>query len=804
MPGRANATDTPAPERIDRAAVLGAGVMGAAIAAHLANVGIPTLLLDIPPRDAGEGEDRNALAKAGLDRARKSRPASFSWSGAPALVDIGNLEDDLPRLAECDWIVEAVVENLDIKRGLYGDVAPWVAPHALLTSNTSGLSAAALSEALPEALRPRFLVTHFFNPPRYLKLLELVRGPDTADAVVAFFEDFGERVLGKGIVHAKDTPNFIANRIGCFGIFHVMRVMLEQGLTVAEVDKLTGPAMGRPKSATFRTADLVGLDTLAHVAGNLFDRLEADPQRALFDPPAFMKRLVEAGRLGDKSGEGFYKKVRGEDGSEILMVDPASMEYVPQGRVAISSLEMAKTVDSVRERVRGLVHAKDKAGAFLWENVSATVRYAAACIPEIADDIVNVDRAMRWGFGWELGPFELWDAIGFRASCERMAAEGHELPALARNLYDAGADGFYRREEGRTSHVQAGGGFAPVPTKPEFLVLADLKDAGGVVFETADASLVDLGEGVACLEFHTKMNTIGPGLVEMMERSLDEVEGKGDRWRGLVIGNDAPQFGAGANLLLILNEIDDDNYEDVEWMVERFQGINQRVRFASVPVVVAPHGVTLGGACEITLAGDAVCAALETYIGLVEVGAGVIPAGGGCKELLRRIDEAAPDDPEADLFPYVRRAFETVGMAKVATSGHEAREMGYLRGTDRVSVNRDRLLHDARTLVLSLADAGYRPPLPRTDIRVVGEPGLAALRIGLDQMERAGWISAFDKVVGDRLAWVLSGGDVSPSSRVSEAYLLELEKEAFMYLCHEPLTLDRMEHILKTGKPLRN
>lgn len=792
-------SDTVVPDGINRAAVLGAGVMGAAIAAHLANVGIPTLLLDLPGDDSG---DRNAAARAGLDRAKKSKPASFSSKDAPGLVAVGNFDDDLSRLAECDWIVEAVVENLDIKRSLYERVAPHVAPHAVISSNTSGLSVAALSDALPEELRSRFLVTHFFNPPRYLKLLELVRGPETADGVVAFFEDFGDRDLGKGIVHAKDTPNFVANRIGTFGMFHVMRVMLEEGYTVAEVDKLTGRAIGRPKSATFRTADLVGLDTMAHVAGTLHATLTEDPHRDLFVLPDFIQRLVAEGRLGDKSGEGFYKKSRDAEGNrEILMLDPETLEYVPQGKVSFPSLDMAKSVEDLAERIPGLVYGKDRGAAFLWTTLSATVRYAAACIPEIADDIVNVDRAMRWGFGWELGPFQLWDAMGFRTACDRMLAEGHTLPPLAQKLYDDGAEGFYTREAGATSYFATDGAFQPVPTNPEHLVLADLKDAGGVIFETADASLVDLGDGVACLEFHTKMNTIGPGIIDMMERAMDEVEAN---WTGLVIGNDAAQFGAGANLLLILNEIDDDNYDDVEWILERFQKANMRLRLSPKPVVVAPHGLTLGGGCEVALAGDAVVGALETYIGLVEVGAGLVPAGGGCKELVRRIDEAAPDLPGTDLFPQVRRIFEMVGMGKVATSGHEAQEMGFLRTTDRVTVNRDRLLHDAKATVLALDGMGYTPPRERTDIRVVGEPGLAAIRVGLDQMERAGYISAHDKVVGDALAWVLCGGEVSASSRVSEQYLLELEKEAFMRLCGEVKTLDRMEHILKTGKPLRN
>jgi len=579
-------------------------------------------------------------------------------------------------------------------------------------------------------------------------------------------------------------------------------VMLEDGYTIAEVDKLTGRAIGRPGSATFRTADLVGLDTLAHVAGNLYERLVSDPYRELFDPPDFMKRLVGDGRLGEKSGAGFYKKVRGADGkSEILMVDPATLEYVAQGKVSFGALEMAKNVEDLRERIAGLVRAEDRAGAFLWKTFSATMRYAAECIPEISDDVVNVDRAMRWGFGWELGPFELWDAMGFRWACERMLAEGDALPPLARALYDVGAEGFYREETGKHAFFGLSCDWASVPTRPEYLVLADLKAAGGVVLESPDATLVDLGDGVACFEFHTKMNTVGPGIIEMIERSLDEVEA---RFRGLVIGNDAPQFSVGANLLLILNELDDDNPEDVAWMLERFQRANQRIRHSSRPVVAAPAGMTLGGGCEMVLAADAVVASLETYIGLVEVGAGVVPAGGGCKELVLRADEAAPRAADTDLFPWIRRIFETVGMGKVATSAHEAQEMGFLRATDQVVANRDRLLHDAKLRVLAMAEAGYRPTPPRTDIRVVGEEGLAALRVGLDHMERAGYISAYDKVVGDALAWVLCGGEVSPSSRVSEDYLLELEKEAFMRLCTQPKTLERMEALLKTGKPLRN
>ncbi len=791
-------TGTGGVRSVERAAVLGSGVMGAAIAAHLANVGIPTLLLDLK----SDGPDPSARARAGLKAATRAKPAAFFAPGGAALVDVGNFDDDVARLADCDWIVEAIIENLDIKKSLYERIAPHVSEHAILSSNTSGLSAEELSGALPEGLRPRFLVTHFFNPPRYLKLLELVRGPDTSDEVLSFMTEFGERVLGKGIVHAKDTPNFIANRIGVFGVFHAIHLMVEKGYTVAEIDKLTGKAVGRAKSATFRTVGLVGLDTLAHVARNLYDRLPFDSHRELFVPPPFMLGLIDSGALGAKTGAGFYRKSKKDGERVILMFDWVNGRYVEQGKVNIPSLGMARGMEDLTERLKTLVFAKDRAGEFLWENISATLRYAASCIPEIADDVVKVDRAMRWGFGWEIGPFQVWDALGVRKTCERMAAEGHSVPPIVQQMLDAGRESFYEREQGRVSFFDAASGDgALVPRNSDFVVLADLKDAGKTILESPDATLIDLGDDVACLEFHTKMNTIGPGVIEMLEKSVDEVE---ERWRGLVVGNDAANFCAGANLLLILSELDDDNYDDVLWMVERFQHATFRLRFAKRPVVVAPRGLTLGGGCEVVLGGDAVVAAAETYIGLVELGAGVIPAGGGCKELVRRIDESLPRGADIDLFPHVQRVFETVGMARVATSAVEAQNYGFLRSTDGVVVNGELLIHEAKRRVRALDVAGYEAPRPRTDIRVVGEPGLAAIRAGLHNMALGGFITAYEKVLGDRLAWVLCGGEVSASSRVSEDYLLELEREAFMSLCGNDETLARMEHILKTGKALRN
>ena len=793
-----------------RAAVLGAGVMGAAIAAHLANCGVPALLLDIVPPELNADERakglspadprvRNRLAAAGLERCRKSKPASFYAARDAELVAVGNFEDDLAKLKDCDWILEAVTERLDVKQQLWARVAPHVRRGAVLATNTSGISVAAIAQALPAELRPRFLGMHFFNPPRYLKLLELIPHAGTAPEVLAAMAEFGARALGKGIVVAKDTPNFIANRVGTYAMLHAVKLMLEQGYSVAEVDKLTGKAIGRPKSAIFRTADIVGLDTMAHVMRNLYDNLPHDPERELFRPMPMLAAMLERGLLGEKTKQGFYAK-RGRD---IWMLDPATLEYVPQPKVAFAALEMAKNIEDAGARIKALVEAKDRAGAFLWQNLSATLRYAAACVPETSDDVVSIDRALRWGFGWELGPFQIWDAIGFRKSCERMQAEGHKLPPLAADLLARGLSGFYQRGGGRTSaYLPARGAHEPLADDPRVIVLRDLKERRKPLLDTADATLHDLGDQVLCLEFHTKMNTIGPGVIDGIHKSLDLMEG--GSWRGLVLGNNAEVFSAGANLLMVLNELDEENYDDVEWMVRRFQQTCQRLRFSARPVVAAPHGLTLGGGCELTLGCDRACAAAETYIGLVEVGAGVIPAGGGCMHMVKRAHEAAPDDPSVDLFPYLRRAFEQIGMAKVATSAREGQELGYLRADDRVTVNGDHLLHDAKQLVLAMDLAGYAPPRPRRDLRVVGEAGLAALRVGIHNLRRAGQITEYDQVVGETLAWVLCGGELSAGARVDEDYLLDLEREAFLRLCRDARTQARMGHILKTGKPLRN
>lgn len=842
-------------KRVETAAVLGAGVMGAAIAAHLANAGISCLLLDRKAADLGDagagpargrGSAANHLALSGLDRARRARPASFFTPGAASLVRAGNFEDDLPALGTVDWVIEAIVEDLEAKRSLYRAVAPHLRADAILSSNTSGLSVAELADCLPTSLRPRFLVTHFFNPPRYLHLLELVAGPDTDPEVYSRIVRIGEEVLGKGIVHAKDTPNFIANRIGTYGLLHAVHLMVERGYTIAEVDQLTGKAMGRPRSATFRTADLVGLDTLLHVAQNLADRLPDDPGRALFTPPAFVRGMAERGWLGEKAGAGFWRKVRAEDGSSaIWMLDPARLEHVPAPKVAIPSLELGRNIPDLRERLVSFLSARDRGAEFVWANLSATLVYTAGCLPEVSDDILNVDRALRWGFGWELGPFELWDAIGVARSCERLAKEGREVPPLAEAVLAHDGSFYGRKGATRVCFDFASRTHLPIEESPRVLRLADrkameavptaggalagaprsgpggptadasaggppnrsgpgapaLRGSRGIVWQSADATLVDLGDEVACLEFHTKMNTIGPGIIEAIERSLDLVE---EGWRGLVLANEAENFSAGANLLLILGAIDDDDFDEVDWMVRRFQAVTQRIRYSSRPVVAAPHGLTLGGGCEVVMAANRVVAGAEAYIGLVELGAGVIPAGGGCKEWVRRIHLAVPESVDADLMPWVRRAFQTIGMAKVSTSGPEARDLGYLAPDDLVVLNPDHRIHEAKRQVLALDLGGFVPGRPLEDIRVVGADGIAVFRAGLHNLRAAGLISEYDQILGDKLAWVLCGGDVAAGARRSEQDLLDLERVAFLELCGDARTLARMGHILKTGKPLRN
>jgi len=801
------------PSLIKRVAVLGAGVMGSAIAAHLANAGVPTFLLDIVPLELTEEDRRkglsrespsfrNRLAARGLDTAFKASPRAFFSPKDARLITIGNIEDHVEWLSQADWIVEAVAERPEIKQALFAKIEAHRRPGSLVSSNTSGIPIRTLAEGRSQDFRRHFLGTHFFNPPRYMKLLELIPGPETLPEVMQEMAAFADRALGKGIVFAKDTPNFIANRIGTFGLFAVMRIMVEGEYSIEEVDRLTGPAIGRPKSATFRTADLVGLDTVVHIASNLVHGLQNDRERLTYTIPPFLLELVKRGRLGEKAGQGFYKRVRGVEGSEVLVLDYKTMEYRPQQPVSFPSLDTIQGIEDPGERIRALANADDRAGRFVWQILQESLLYTAHRIPEIADDITSVDRAMTCGFGWELGPFEIWDALGVERVSSRMEREGKALPPLVTALLGSGAGSFYRREAGRlyAFDMQAGKQ-VEVREQPGIILLPALHERTRVVARNPGASLVDMGDGVACLEFHSKNNAIGPDIVQMMRTSLELCAGRFD---ALVIGNQGKHFCVGANLMALLFEAQDDNWDEIDLMVRAFQEVNMAVKVFEKPVVAAPFGMTLGGGCEICLHAAKVRAAAETYIGLVEVGVGLIPAGGGCKEMLLRSVEGIPEGAEADLLPFFRHAFETVAFAKVSTSAKEAQRLGYLRPTDKWTINQDRLLYEAKQAALALVTEGYTPSQPNDDVKVLGTRAIAAVETQLFNMKSGAYITDHDELIAKKLAGVLAGGKVVPGTLVTEQYLLDLEREAFLSLCGETKSQARMQHMLRTGKPLRN
>ncbi len=799
--------------RINKVAVLGAGVMGSAIAAHLANVGIPSYLLDIVPGELtseeqsrgltlGSPEVRNRLAIQGIQNCLKARPAAFFEAGLAGLVTPGNLEDNLAWLGEVDWIIEAVVERLDIKQELMRKVAAHRRPGTIVSSNTSGISINRISEGLPPEFRQHFLGTHFFNPPRYMKLLEIIPAADTLPEIVAFMVAFGEKTLGKGVVMAKDTPNFIANRIGVFGMMQTMRVMQEKGFEVDEVDAVTGPAMGRAKSATFRTADLVGLDTLLHVARNVHDNVPPE-ERPFFEPPEFLKELVARGRTGEKAGQGFYRKVKGPEGSEILTLDWRTLEYRPRLKPDFPSLGATRRVSAAAERVKTLVESNDRAGELAWELTKRGLAYTAGLLPEIADDLVSVDQAMKWGFGWDAGPFEIWDALGVEAAVRRMESEGTEVAAWVKEMLATGHPSFYSHIDGQKAYYcLLCRKYVPLPKRPEVIVLKDLRAARPAVRGNTDASLLDLGDNVACLEFHSPNQAITPDLIRMIHESLEEVD---RNFVGLVIGNQARHFCVGANLLLIVMEATNQNYKGIEQAVEAFQQACMALKYFGRPVVAAPHGMALGGGAEIIMAAHRVVASAELYMGLVEFAVGLVPGGGGNKEVLLRQLEGVPEDTPVpmDLLPLVARAFQTIAMAKVSTSAREAQKLCLLRAADRVVANQDFLLHQAKQEVLAMVEAGFRPP-PPARIRVLGETGLAALQAQTYNMLKGGHISEHDKYIADRIATVLTGGPVAAGTVVTEQYLLDLEKEAFLDLARHEKSLERMRHMLSTGKPLRN
>lgn len=783
--------------------MLGAGVMGAAIAAHLANAGVRVRLLDLPG-DPAKGQARNHAAQAGLEAARKAKPAAFFSPRFDINVTVGNFDDHLADAARGDVIIEAVIENLAVKRSLYQKIEA-AGGAAIITSNTSGLRIADLMEGRSAEFRSRFCITHFFNPPRYLKLVEIVAGSDTSPDTLARAEQLCGGLLGKGLVHAKDTPNFIANRIGTFAMMRTMAEAQKHGYTVEEVDMIFGPASGRPKSAVFRTADVVGLDTLAHVTSNCYEALPGDERREVFAPPEVLRKLVENKWLGSKTKQGFYKKV----GDQILQLDLATLTYVPQTKPRFASIGASRKIEDVDERLRVLLAGDDRASALARTITYETLIYAANRLGEIADDVASIDRALRWGFGWERGPFETWDALGVKATSAKMEAAGYEVPGWVREQIAAQGEGmkFYRRTAADPDHAPAveqlgrRGGFTPVPSDPRQLVLDTVRAIRGEVERNPSASLLDLGDGVFCLEFHSKMNALDPDVVSLMGRAVDRAEREGV---GLVIGNDAPDaFCAGANLFSLMVAVGQGNLAAVGEMVTTFQNACQRTRYARVPVVAAPFGLTLGGGAEVVLGCQNVRAAAELYLGCVEVGVGLIPAGGGCMELAARAAARASDDPQFDLLALVRVPFETLARARVSTSAEEARDLGFLRAQDTVSMARDTVIADAKQLVLGLARAGYRPPPPRR-IRVIGENGAATLRSLLRNLAGAHQISEHDAKVGGHLARILSGGNVPAGAQVSEQAILDLEREAFLSLCGEPKTRDRIQHMLTAGKPLRN
>ena len=811
---------------IRKVAVLGAGTMGARIAAHLANASIPSLLLDLAPKPEGEAGSppidpraRNRVAQAGLDAALKSKPAAFFAQDLSRLITVGNFDDHLGLVKDCDWLIEAVAEDREIKRALLGKVEPLRAPDAIVSSNTSGISISSLAEGFGEGFRRHWLGTHFFNPPRYMKLLEVIPTGDTLPEVIEAACKFGDRVLGKGIVIAKDTPNFIANRIGTFVTLSAIRMLKADGrqdgrggreaggYTIEEIDTLTGPAMGLPRSATFRTLDIVGLDVLVHVIANLQQSLPNDEHRDLFEVPPFVAEMMKRKLLGDKTGQGFYKKVEAAPGSgeesEILTLDLGTYEYRPRQKPKFPSLDMARGIESVPQRVAALVEAQDRAGDFYRQVLGDAFHYTAMRISEIADDVVSVDRAMQWGFNWECGPFELWDAVGVEKTAEAWKKQGRPVPPLTEKLLGSGRKTFYEQAGGALRHFDlASGSYEPVPARPGVLLLAPLKAESREVRRNAGASLIDLGDGVLCLEFHSKMNTLGPDTVAMIHAGLKALN---ENFDAMVIGNQAPNFSVGANLMLLLVGIQEGEWEEIHHAVRSFQAANMALKYAPKPVVAAPQGMALGGGTEMCLHSTRVRAAAETYMGLVEVGVGLIPGGGGTKEMLLRAMDSVPSDPEADPHSYVREVFEAIGLARVSANAQEARRLGYLDDRDSVTMNRDRLIADAKELALDLARLGYRPGRPREDVLVLGQAEFSKMKLGLHLMYRAEYISDYDVVVGTELARVLSGGgEFTAPQRVSEQYLLDLEREAFVRLCGQRKTVERIQHMLKKGKPLRN
>lgn len=798
-------------KKIKKAAVLGSGVMGSRIACHFANIGLEVLLLDIPPKELNEEEQakglslqdpkvKNRVVNQALQKAIKSSPSPLYHKDFAKRIRTGNFEDDLAQIAEVDWVIEAVVEHLPIKQEVFEQVEAHRKPGTLISTNTSGIPIHMMLEGRSEDFQQHFLGTHFFNPPRYLELLEIIPTEKTKSEVVDFFMDYGRRFLGKTTVGCKDTPAFIANRIGVWALMDVIHLMQDLDLNVTEVDKLTGTVIGHPKSATFRTADVVGLDTFIKVADNLYKGLQNDEAKETFKVPDFVRKMEEQGLMGEKSGSGFYKKTKDEEGNRLILgLNLDSLAYEKQARPKFATLDMAKTQEDLKQRLPILTMGQDKAGEFYRRMFAGLFSYASMRVPEVADQLYKVDDALRAGFGWELGPFETWDALGFDVGLSLMRKSGHAVPDWVNAMAKEGVKSFYKTEDGRKLYYDIEGkGYKAVEGTEGMILLDTLRD-NNMMWENAGATVFDIGDGILNLEFHTKMNTMGSEVIQGIHKAIELAE---QNYRGLVIANEGKNFSAGANLSLILMYAIEQEFDEIDFMVRGFQQAMMRVRYSSIPVVVAPHGMALGGGCEVTLHADRVQALAETYIGLVEAGVGLIPAGGGSKEMALKVsDRYAKGDVELNI---LEKVFRNLGMAQVATSAEEARDMYILEDEDRISLNKNLQISEAKMAAIALAEMGYTQPPKRQDIKMQGQTGIAMLKAGITAMKEGHYISAHDAKIGEKLAHVLSGGDLSYPQEVSEDYLLDLEREAFLSLCGERKTLERIESVLKTGKPLRN
>jgi len=813
--------------QIRKVAVLGAGTMGSRIAAHIANAGVPVVLLDMaPPGTAANAERsvKNKFVLAALDGLKKAKPAAYFAPENARLIAVGNFDDDLVLIGECDWIIEVVAEDMEIKRALLGRVQQQRRANSIVTSNTSGLPIHKIVEGMSDDLRRHWFGTHFFNPPRYMRLLEIIATPDTDAADMALVEHFSDQRLGKTIVHSHDTPNFIANRIGTFSMSNAMRLMEAQGLTIEEIDTLTGQAIGWPKTGTFRLGDMVGVDVLAHVAKNFQAQAATiQDERADVGLVPFVGAMLEKKLLGDKVGQGFYKKSSSKDaeGRDVrLVIDPATLEYKQSTRPKFPALDMAKNVESAAARIPQLLHAdvgKDKAAAFYWPFLTELFTYAANRVPPnvnpIADNIVEIDRAMKAGYNWELGPFEMFDAAGVRATTEKMLAAGAPIAASVEKLLAVG-ESWYKDDpsvaSGRQYFDPVTGSYKPVVLPEGVASIATIKKAKGVVKKNPGASVVDLGDGVAAIELHSKMNALGDDIVNLITQTLKQESEQVAGFEAFVITGDSANFSVGANLMQLLLTVQEEEWDEVELAVRAFQNMTQAIKFCPRPVVVAPYGMCLGGGTEISLHAAARHPHAELYMGLVETGVGLIPGGGGCKEMtIKSVEAASSIRPDArgegvEIFEALKKNFETIAMAKVSTSAAEARSLGFLKASDGVTMNRERLLTDAKLRARALADAGYAPPVPRVDIAAPGENALATLKLAVWTMQEGRYISDHDAKVANRVAHVLCGGNVTPGTLVSEQYLLDLEREAFLSLCGEKKTQERIAFTLKTGKPLRN